>query len=74
MSKTKKKRNTCLVLDTAGLHLVCEYFGTGLLSFGLVDVFHKDTLVFEDVTLGFLVQGVVPKIRSRVVKKSSRPF
>jgi len=56
--------STCLVLDTAGLHLVCEDLGTGLLSLGLVDVFHKDTLVLEDVTLGFLVQGVVPILLS----------
>jgi hypothetical protein len=48
-----------LVLDTAGLHLVGEDLGAGLLSLCLVDVFHKDTLVLEDVTLGLLVEGVV---------------
>ena len=42
---------TYLVLDTAGLHLVGEDLGTGLLGLGLVDVFHQDTLVFEDVAL-----------------------
>ena len=52
-------RRAYLVLDTAGLHLVGEDLGTGLLSFGLVDVLHKDTLVLEDVTLRFLVEDVV---------------
>ena len=45
------KISTDLVLDTAGLHLVGENLGTSLLGLGLVDVFHQDTLVFEDVAL-----------------------
>ena len=48
-----------LVLDTAGLHLVGEDLGAGLLGLGLVDVLHQDTLVLEDVTLGLLVELVV---------------
>ena len=48
-----------LVFDTASLHLVGEDLGTGLLSLGLVDVLHKDTLVLEDVTLRLLVEQVV---------------
>ena len=38
----------------AGLHLVGEDLGAGLLGLGLVDVLHQDTLVLEDVTLGLL--------------------
>lgn len=48
-----------LVFDTTSLHLVGEDLGTGLLSLGLVDVLHKDTLVLEDVTLRLLVEQVV---------------
>ena len=51
---------TYLVLDTASLHLVSEDLGTGLLGLGLVDVLHEDTLVLEDITLGLLVERVVP--------------
>jgi hypothetical protein len=40
-----------LVLDTTGLHLVCEDFGAVLLGLGLVDVLHEYTLVLENVTL-----------------------
>jgi hypothetical protein len=39
--------------------LVGEDLGTGLLSLGLVDVLHQDTLVLEDVTLRLLVEDVV---------------
>ncbi len=53
-------KETYLVLDTAGLHLVGKDLGTGLLGLGLVDVLHEDTLVLEDITLGFLVKRVVP--------------
>ena len=42
---------TYLVLHTTSLHLVGEDLGTGLFSLGLVDVFHKNTLVLENVTL-----------------------
>ena len=51
--------NTYLVLDTAGLHLVGEDLGTGLLCLCLVDVLHQDTLVLEDVTLRLCVERVV---------------
>ena len=51
---------THLVFDAAGLHLVREDLGTGLLRLRFVDVLHQDTLVLEDVTLGLLVKGVVP--------------
>ena len=51
--------NTYLVLDTAGLHLVGEDLGTGLLRLCLVDVLHQDTLVLEDVTLRLCVERVV---------------
>ena len=54
------RSETYLVLDTAGLHLVREDLGAGLLGLGLVDVLHENTLVLEDVTLRLLVQRVVP--------------
>lgn len=47
------------VLDTASLHLVVDELRTVLLCLGLVDVFHQDALVFEDITLGLLVEYVV---------------
>ena len=50
---------TYLVLGAAGLHLVGEDLGAGLLGLGLVDVLHEDTLVLEDVTLRLLVERVV---------------
>ena len=50
---------THLVLHTASLHLVGKNLSTSLLGLGLVDVLHENTLVLEDVTLRFLVQGVV---------------
>ena len=43
--------DTCLVLDTAGLHLVAENLCAGLLGLGFVNVFHEDALVLEDVAL-----------------------
>lgn len=43
--------DTCLVLDTAGLHLVVEDLGSGLFGLGLVDILHQDTLILEDVSL-----------------------
>ena len=48
-----------LVLRTTSLHLVVEHLRARLLCLGLMDVLHQDALVFEDVTLGLLVQGVV---------------
>lgn len=51
---------TCLVLGAAGLHLVGEDLGPGLLGLCLVNVLHQDTLVLEDVTLRLLVKDVVP--------------
>lgn len=56
-----RRRGANLVFDTTSLHLVGEDLGTGLLSLGLVDVLHKDTLVLEDVTLRLLVEQVVPE-------------
>ena len=53
---------TDLVLNTTSLHLVAEDLGAVLFSFGLVDVLHEDTLVFEHVTFGFLVERVVPEV------------
>lgn len=50
---------TNLVLPTASLHLVAEDLGTVLLSFSFVNVLHENALVLEDVTLRFLVQGVI---------------
>ena len=44
-------RVTNLILDTASLHLVSEDLSTGLFGFRLVDIFHKNTLVLEDITL-----------------------
>ena len=49
-----------LVLDTTSFHLIAEDFGTCLLGFRFVDELHEDSLVLENVTLRFLVQGVVP--------------
>jgi hypothetical protein len=49
-----------LVFDTTSLHLIAEDLGTGLLSFGFVDVFHEDSLVLEHITLGALIEFVVP--------------
>merc|ERR1712179_194870 len=46
-------------LKTAGLSLVGEHFAASLLSLLLVDELHQDTLVLENVTLGFHVQVVV---------------
>ena len=54
-----RKAETDLVLGAARLHLVSEDLGTSLLSLGLVDVLHEDTLVLEDVTLRLLVERVV---------------
>ncbi len=51
---------TYLVLNTSGLHLITENLGSGLFSLGFVDMFHEDALVLEDVTLGALVEFVVP--------------
>jgi hypothetical protein len=59
-TKKGRKRGTYLVLDTAGLHLVGEDLGAALLGFRLVDVLHENALVLEHVTLGFLVERVVP--------------
>jgi hypothetical protein len=54
------KRMIYLVLGAAGLHLVSENLRTSLLGLSFVDVLHEDTLVLENVTLGLLVQLVVP--------------
>lgn len=47
------------VLNTTSLHLVAENLGTVLLCLGFVNVLHENTLVFEYITLRFLVKGVV---------------
>ena len=39
---------------------VRKKFSTGLFSLCFVNIFHQDTLVFEDVTLGFHVKFMVP--------------
>jgi hypothetical protein len=54
-----KDLKTNLVLSTTSLHLVGENLGTVLLSLSFVNVLHEDALVLEDVTLRFLVQGVI---------------
>jgi len=51
---------TYFVLNTTSLHLVAENLGTVLLCLGFVNVLHENTLVFEYITLRFLVKGVVP--------------
>jgi hypothetical protein len=48
-----------LVLGTEDISLFGEGLGTDLLSLGLVDVFHQDTLVLETVTLGLEVKVVI---------------
>ena len=48
-----------LGLVAVSLSLVRDQLGAELLSLGLVDVLHKDTLVLEDVTLSLHVQDVV---------------
>merc|ERR1719394_1825120 len=48
-----------LDLRSAGVGLVSQHLGPGLLSLLLVDVLHEDTLVLESVTLGLQVQLVI---------------
>jgi hypothetical protein len=48
-----------LVLGTVGISLILNGLGSELLSLSLVNVFHQDTLVLENITLGLEVQGVV---------------
>jgi hypothetical protein len=48
-----------LVLGPPGLKLVRESLFTRLLSLGLVDTLHQDTLVLEDITLDLHVHVVV---------------
>ena len=62
LSIGKERKARYLVLRTTSLHLVVEYLRARLFCLGFVDVLHQYTLVFEDVTLGLLVQGVVPFI------------
>lgn len=45
--------------STDSLGLLSQLVGTGLLGLGLVNEFHKDTLVLEHVTLALEVQFVV---------------
>merc|ERR1719384_2563311 len=50
----------CLLhLSAAGLGLVSQHLGSGLLSLLLVDELHQDSLVLEHVTLCLQVQLVV---------------
>lgn len=55
------KQMTHLVLDTTSLHLVSENLGAVLLGLGLVNEFHQHTLILENVTLRFLVKGVIAR-------------
>jgi hypothetical protein len=48
-----------LVLDTPSFHLFSQVLGSGLLSLGLVDVLHQDSLVLEGVSLCLQVERVV---------------
>jgi hypothetical protein len=48
-----------LVLGTENISLFSEGLGTNLLSLGLVDMLHEDTLVLETVTLGLKVKMMV---------------
>ena len=48
-----------LVLGTEDISLFSKSLSTDLLSLGLVDVFHQDTLVLETVTLGLEVKVVI---------------
>jgi len=59
---------TYFVLNTTSLHLVAENLGTVLLCLGFVNVLHENTLVFEYITLRFLVKGVVPVEINSVVR------
>jgi len=65
---TENRKVRYLVLRTTSLHLVVENFRARLFGLGLVDVLHQHTLVFEDITLGFLVQGVVPSSRGQMTR------
>lgn len=56
---SNSQRKTDLILDTAGLHLVSKKFSTALLGLRLVNIFHQDALVLEDVALGLLIQRMV---------------
>jgi hypothetical protein len=40
--------------------LVSEYLRARFLGFGLVDELHQDSLVLEDITLGFLIKLMIP--------------
>jgi hypothetical protein len=55
----RRTYQTHLVLGAAGLHLVGEDLGTGLLRLRLVDVLHQDALILEHIALRLLVEGVV---------------
>jgi hypothetical protein len=63
----KTERGTYFVLRTAGIHLVCENLCTSFLGFRFMDVLHEHTLVFENITLRFLVKGVIP-VRCHAVR------
>merc|ERR1711973_563959 len=48
-----------LDLGSAGVSLISQHLGPGLLSLLLVDMLHEDTLVLESVTLSLQVQLVI---------------
>lgn len=51
--------SACTHSVTAGFGLVVQHLSTSLLSLSLVNVFHQDALVLEDITLCLHVQIVV---------------
>ncbi len=50
---------THLILDAAGLHLVGKDLCAGRLRLCLMNILHQYTLVLKNITLGFLVKGVI---------------
>jgi len=48
-----------LLTVTESFSLIREELGTGSFSLGLMDVFHQDTLILEDVTLALHVEFMV---------------
>lgn len=56
---------TDLVFGATSLHLVGKNLCSRLLGLGLVDVFHQDTLVLENVSFRLHVERVVTAMRSR---------
>jgi hypothetical protein len=60
---------THLILDTARLHLVGKDLCAGLLRLCFMDILHQHTLVLEDITLRFLVEGMITEWVVQLVER-----